>query len=84
MNETPQPERREMQDTNDDRAAGIDRRLELCISQIDTYIAPQDCAVARMLPIVLCVHCYIKPVFNAGYASCVTSNKSLKYQLDFF
>jgi len=39
MNELPQPERKEMQDTNDDRAAGIDRAVGLCISQIDTYTA---------------------------------------------
>jgi len=32
MNETRQPERKEMQDTNDDRAAGIDDTVGLCIS----------------------------------------------------
>jgi hypothetical protein len=39
MNETPQPERREMQDTNDDRAAVIDQTVGLCISQINIYTA---------------------------------------------
>ena len=39
MNETPQPERNEVQDTNDDRAAGIDHTVGLLISQIDTYTA---------------------------------------------
>jgi len=39
MNETPQPERKEVQDTNDDRAAGNEHRVGLCISQIDTYTA---------------------------------------------
>jgi hypothetical protein len=39
MNATPQPERKEMQGSNDDRAAGNDHTVGLCISQIDAYTA---------------------------------------------
>lgn len=43
MNETPQPERKEVQDTNDDRAAGIDHTVGLCILQRGSAVRLRCC-----------------------------------------